>query len=144
MSYFEIGILNSKTPINIGTLWRSAYQLGASGIFTINNRWSSFNRGADTYKSYKHIPLRHYDTFDEFHRSIPYDCKLIAVEMNGTNLKDFKHPERAVYILGAEDYGLPDDVIDKCDGHVSLCSDRQNSYNVSVAGSIIGYHRVFL
>ena len=33
--YFEIGIYNGKTEVNMGTLWRSAYQLGASGIFIV-------------------------------------------------------------------------------------------------------------
>ncbi len=38
MAYFEIGIFHPKTKENIGTLWRSAYQLGAAGIFTIGKR----------------------------------------------------------------------------------------------------------
>jgi hypothetical protein len=29
MSYFEIGIYHSKKANNVGTLWRSALQLGA-------------------------------------------------------------------------------------------------------------------
>lgn len=29
--YFEIGVYHPKTPMNVGTLWRSAYQLGAAG-----------------------------------------------------------------------------------------------------------------
>lgn len=37
--YFEIGIYNNKTPSNLGTLWRSAYQLGAAGIFVIGQRY---------------------------------------------------------------------------------------------------------
>jgi len=35
MGYFEIGILHPRNSANVGTLWRSAYQLGASGIFII-------------------------------------------------------------------------------------------------------------
>lgn len=47
--YFEIGIFHSKTEQNIGTLWRSAYQLGASGIFTIGKRYKEMS--SDTYKT---------------------------------------------------------------------------------------------
>lgn len=35
--YFAIGIYHPKTEMNMGTLWRSAYQLGASYIFTIGS-----------------------------------------------------------------------------------------------------------
>lgn len=146
MTYFEIGILNSKTPSNIGTLWRSAYQLGASGLFTINHRWGGARHleTSDTYKAYCHIPLRHYDDFEAFHDSIPYDCKLVGVEMGGCDLKTFKHPKRAIYLLGAEDTGLPNEIVDKCDMNISLSSVRSNSYNVAVVGSLVGYHRMFL
>lgn len=37
-NYFGIGIFNAKTADNVGTLWRSAYQLGASFIFTVGER----------------------------------------------------------------------------------------------------------
>jgi hypothetical protein len=38
--FFGIGILNGKTPENLGVLWRSAQNLGASYIFTIGNRYA--------------------------------------------------------------------------------------------------------
>jgi len=31
--------------------------------------------------------------------------------MGGTPLESFMHPERAIYILGAEDHGLPSSVV---------------------------------
>lgn len=34
--YFGIGIQNGKTPENLGVLWCTAQNLGASFIFTIN------------------------------------------------------------------------------------------------------------
>jgi tRNA(Leu) C34 or U34 (ribose-2'-O)-methylase TrmL len=47
MSYFEIGIYHPKTRNNVGTLWRSAYQLGASGLFTIGRRYE--RQSSDTW-----------------------------------------------------------------------------------------------
>ena len=35
----------------------------------------------------------------------------VGVEMGGTPLADFIHPPRAVYILGAEDMGIPSAVL---------------------------------
>lgn len=37
--FFGIGILNNVDELNIGTLWRSAYILGASFIFTVDRKY---------------------------------------------------------------------------------------------------------
>lgn len=140
--YFEIGIYHPKKEVNIGTLWRSAYQLGASGIFTIGRRYEK--QSSDTLNAYRHLPLRNYETFDDFQVHIPYDCQLIPIEMGGHPLSNIIHPERAIYLLGAEDHGIPQEIIDKCKSVISLESVGQNSYNVAVAGSIVMYHRVFM
>ena len=137
--YFEIGIYHNKTPMNLGTLWRSAYQLGAAGIFVIGARYKK--QASDTTQAWKHIPLREYNDFNHFQESRPYNCQLIGVEMGGRSLSQYSHPERAIYLLGAEDHGLPNKVIDKCQAIISLDSLRTNSFNVAVAGSIIIYHR---
>lgn len=140
--YFEIGIYQPKTEMNVGTLWRSAYQLGASGIFTIGRRYKK--QSSDTTNSYLHVPLRNYETFEDFKEHLPYDCQVVPVEMGGHKLSNIVHPERAVYLLGAEDYGLPKDITDHCKLVISLESIGQNSYNVAVAGSIVMYHRQFM
>jgi tRNA G18 (ribose-2'-O)-methylase SpoU len=138
--YFEVGIYHGKTPSNVGTLWRSAYQMGAAGIFTIGRRYPK--QASDTVHAYRHIPMRDYATFDEFLAAQPYDCQLVAVEMGGRALAGFTHPERCIYLLGAEDHGLPADVLAKCQRRISLPSVRTNSYNVSVAGSLVMYDRM--
>lgn len=139
--YFEIGIYMGKTPANLGTLWRSAYQLGAAGIFLIGHRFQ--RQASDTVKAYRHIPLRQYDDFDHFQKSRPYDCRLIGIEMGGRPLSSYNHPERAIYLLGAEDSGLPKHVVSSCQNVLSLESINTLSYNVAVAGSLIMYHRQF-
>lgn len=139
--YFEIGILNSKTPSNLGTLWRSAYQLGAAGIFVIGKRYNQ--QASDTVKAWRHLPLREYPDLDHFLSCRPFNCLLIGVEMGGRPLTNYVHPERAIYLLGAEDHGLSKDALDKCDQVVSLQAVNKESYNVSVAGSILMYHRVW-
>jgi tRNA G18 (ribose-2'-O)-methylase SpoU len=62
--------------------------------------------------------------------------------MGGTPLPDFVHPERAVYILGAEDGGLPIEIAARCHGVVSIPAVRFASYNVAVAGTLIMYDRM--
>lgn len=138
--YFGIGIQNSKTEKNIGTLWRSASIMGASFIFTIGRRYKK--QASDTMKSWKHIPLFNYDTFDDFYKTLPYDCQLIGVELDEKSvpITKFNHPERCVYLLGAEDNGLTKEAIEKCHKIVQLPGDY--CMNVSVAGSLVMYDRI--
>lgn len=139
--YFAIGIYHTKIETNIGTLWRSAYQLDASYIFTIGRRYK--RQASDTGKAWRNIPLYHYETWEEFKKSIPFESRIVGVEMGGIMLSEFKHPDRAIYVLGAEDYGLPESIKDKCSQVIALDAVRNNCYNVSVAGSLIMYHRQF-
>ncbi len=141
MSYFEVGIYNSKWVQNLGTLWRSAHQLGAAGIFTIGKRYK--NQPSDTLAVHKQIPLRNYEDFDHFYKCLPEKTILVAIEKGGTPLSKFDHPKQAIYLLGAEDTGLPDDILKKCHTTVSLEAATAAAYNVAVAGSIVLYHRVF-
>lgn len=138
--YFGIGVYHAKREVNIGTLWRSAYQLGASFIFTIGRRYSA--QSSDTTVAWRHIPLFDYESFDNFKSNIPYGCPVLAIEMGGHRLKNFIHPERCIYLLGAEDNGLPEEVLSQCYATISLEGVRQLSYNVAVAGSIVMYDRI--
>jgi tRNA G18 (ribose-2'-O)-methylase SpoU len=141
MSYFEIGIYNTKTESNVGTLWRSAYQLGAAGIFTIGKRYKK--QASDTPNVMNNIPLRHFLTIEEFKAQRPIGTVLVGIEMGGRPLSFFTHPKQAIYLLGAEDYGLPKEILEYCNCVVSLESVVLASYNVAVAGSIVMYDRVF-
>ena len=138
--YFGIGIENNKSGSNIGTLWRSAYIFEASFIFTINRRYEK--QGSDTMKTWRSIPLYNYKDFDEFYNTIPYDCKLVGIEIleNAKKLSTYNHPERCIYLLGAEDHGLSNKAIEKCHNIVVL--PGKFCLNVSVAGSIVMYDRL--
>lgn len=140
MRYFGIGVYSGKTEFNIGTLWRSAYQLGASFIFIINRRYKK--QHSDTCKTHRHIPLLQFDNFEHFKKSL-YDCPLVCVEFNekSISLPEFSHPKTCVYLLGAEDHGIPEKIYENypC---IEIPNIRQPSYNVAVAGSIVMYDRL--
>ena len=61
IGYYVIGIYHTKTECNVGTLYRSAYQLGAAFVFTIGRRYKK--QASDTYNTTLHIPLYHYESF---------------------------------------------------------------------------------
>lgn len=142
MGYFEIGVYQARNDENIGTLWRSAYQLGAAGIFTIGRPYHY--QPSDTQHTYQQIPLRCYTTFEEFLQNRPVGAQLIGVEMGGRPLAGFRHPQIALYLLGSEAMGLPARILEQCNSVIELESVVYPSYNVAVSGSIVLYHRVFL
>lgn len=140
--YFSIGVFHAKKEVNIGTLWRSAFIMGASDIFTVGRRYKS--QHSDTTKAWRHIPLRHWLEFYELYQSLPYGCQLVGVEIddNAEDLTTFIHPERAVYLLGAEDHGLTDDAKECCHHIVTIPTINPYCLNVAVAGSIVMADRV--
>lgn len=137
--YFGIGIYHPKIECNLGTLWRSANCFGASFIFTIGHRYK--HQCSDTTKAWRHIPLISYTTFDQFLECIPKDCKLIGIEQNisASYLTRFCHPERCIYLLGAEDNGLPKSVINTCQFIVEISTIF--CLNIATAGAIVMYDR---
>lgn len=137
--FFGIGIQNGKTPENLGVLWRSAQNMGASFIFTIGNRYAK--QACDTHKAVGAMPYFHYDTFDDFFNNLPKGALLVGVELDekAIQLETFTHPRRCVYLLGAEDHGMSKNAIEKSHHLVKFKSEL--SLNVAVAGSIIMYDR---
>lgn len=138
--YFGIGIYAVKSAVNVGTLWRSAYQLGAAFIFTIGRRFP--RQASDTVKACRHIPLYEYTTFADFNEHRPNDCPLIGIEMGGKYLGSYQHQERSIYLLGAEDDGLPSTILEQCQTVLSIPAERIESFNVAVAGSIVMFDRL--
>lgn len=137
--YCGIGVLNIKSEINYGTLFRSAFVFGVDFIFLIGKRFKK--QASDTTKTPRHIPLFEYTTFDDFYTHIPYDCQLISVEIceKAKLIRVFSHPQRAVYLLGQEDGSLPDVVIEKSFGVIQI--PTRYCLNVAVAGSIVLFDR---
>lgn len=137
---FSIGVHNIKSWQNTGTLMRSAFQLGADSVFTIGRRYK--RQRSDVFNLSKHLEVSHHKDFESFLAAVPTGVKLVAIERGGKPLKDFVHPERAIYLLGAEDHGLSMAELSACDEHVTIEAVRQPMFNVSVAGSIVMYHRL--
>ena len=137
--FFGIGIQNGKTPENLGVLWRSAQNMGASFIFTIGNRYAK--QACDTHNAVKSMPYYHYEYFDDFFTHLPKGTMLVGVEKSekAEPLETFKHPKRCVYLLGAEDHGLSKKAIEK--SHFLVKFKSVLSLNVAVAGSIVLYDR---
>jgi tRNA(Leu) C34 or U34 (ribose-2'-O)-methylase TrmL len=137
--FFGIGIYHTKTEINVGSLYRSAFLMGASFVFTIGKRYK--RQASDTCNVTKQIPYFDYKTFDEFYANMPIDCKLICVELikSAKSIYEFEHPKNAIYLLGAEDQGIPAKIIERC--HETIFLPTEHSLNVANMGTIVCYDR---
>ena len=139
--FFAIGIEHSKTPANVGTLWRTASLYGASFVFTVGHRYK--RQASDTIHTERHRPLFHFDTITDLHRHLPKGAPLVGVEMDDSavELTDYVHRESAVYLLGAEDHGLTNEALSACHDLVTIPCPSPFSMNVAVAGSLVIYDR---
>ena len=97
--YFGIGVFRPKNEENIGSLWRTAYIYGASFIFIIDAKYKK--NTSDVLKVWSKIPLLQFESIDAFIQTVPYSCKIIGIEIDkeATPIKEFAHPERAIYLL---------------------------------------------
>ena len=138
--YFGIGVYHPKTEVNIGTLLRSADAFGAAFVFTVGRRFRK--QASDVWKSWRHIPVFEVADIDGLRRWLPFSCPLVGVELDerARMLSAWSHPERACYLLGAEDHGLPPDVRAACHSLVQI-PGASRCLNVASAGSIVLYDR---
>lgn len=139
--FFAVGIWHPKHENNVGTLWRSATLYDAAFVFTVGARYR--RQASDTPNTPAHIPLFHYTDVDDLVKHLPYSAPLVGIELDSRakDLTSYSHPQRAVYLLGAEDHGLSPEVMDRCHDLVVVPTVRSFSHNVAVAGGILLHDR---
>lgn len=139
--YFGIAVYHPKHEANIGTLWRSAKTYGASMLTTVGRRYQQ--QASDTCKAPLSVPMFHHRDIDELVAGLPHGCPLIGVELSprAVSLTEFEHPRRGLYLLGAEDHGLPIEVLDRCHYVVQIPTPAPWSLNLAVAGTLIMHDR---
>ena len=137
--YCGIGIYMPKTKENIGTLIRSAKMFGADFVFMIGQRYVS---QCSSVKLDEKIPIFYYKDFKTFCDCMPPIERYCVVELteNARPLAKYSHRRKGIYILGAEDSGIPKEILEseRCE-FVKI--EGNSSLNVAVAGSIILYDR---
>lgn len=137
--FFGIALYRPKTQHNYGSLLRTGQVFGASFLSLIGARFQK--QSSDTFQSEYSMPVYEHDSFDDFYCRLPRGTMIVGVERHrdANDLKIFEHPLRAVYLFGAEDDGLPPEILRRCHRTLSLRGER--SLNLAVAGSIVIYHR---
>ena len=108
-----IGLIDPKSPSNVGAVMRAAGCYGANAVRYTGSRYDRAARfHTDTKNASSSIPLVHVaDLLDE----LPGDVSLVCVELveGATPLPQFQHPAHALYIFGPEDGSLSQALVDR-------------------------------
>lgn len=138
--YCCIGLDNPKTPANVGSIMRAAGCYGASSVFWTGRRFKgSKSFITDPQKNYRHIPLIR---TEDLHNVIPIDCVPVAIDLidGAQSLVEYKHPERAFYIFGAEDNTLGKRITEWCRDIIYVPTN--GCMNLAAAVNVVLYDRL--
>ncbi|MFC3051487.1 RNA methyltransferase [Kordiimonas pumila] len=143
--YFGIGIDGASKTGNMGNLIRTAHAFGASFAFAVKPKIyvhsgeTVTKKFTDTSKTQQNIPFFNYDSVDDI--DMPQGCHLVGIEISddAIDLPSFKHPLRAVYVLGGERTSLSPEMYARCDHVIKI--PTKFSLNVATAGAIVMYDR---
>jgi tRNA G18 (ribose-2'-O)-methylase SpoU len=139
--YFGIGVEGISKAMNLGNLFRSANAFGASFVFTINATYSvREGMKSDTSKSHEHMPLYHWDGVEDM--VVPQGAQVVALELieGAHDLPSFRHPTKALYVLGRERGSVSEGVLKRADHVVKI--PTKFCINVGMAGAILMYDRM--
>lgn len=136
--YAAIGLDNCKDGINLGSALRACGIYGASMLAISGNRCPTPDK-TDTMKAHRHMPLLRVSNLRDV---IPFGCVPVAVDIiyGATPLPEYKHPQRAFYIFGAEDQTLGERVTSWCRDIVYIPTD--GCMNLAATVNVILYDRL--
>lgn len=136
--YLGSGIYNGKRTHNFGALVRTARVFGADFVFSVGHRNPQEHSSVGAELA---VPLFHFDTLEQCVASIPVQAHLVCVELTAgaLDIRTYKHPARAVYLLGPEDGALPASIMRQ---HDALILPGAYPMNVAMAATVVLYDRL--
>jgi tRNA(Leu) C34 or U34 (ribose-2'-O)-methylase TrmL len=139
-----IGLINPKSPDNVGAVMRSAGNFKADSVFYTGKRYPlAVQRNPDSpdmsRKVSQDIPISGVTCLID---NAPENMKIVCVEFaeNAIPLPEYQHPENAFYIFGPEDGGISQQVLDKADAVVYVPTN--GCMNLSAAVNVVLYDRL--
>lgn len=112
--YAHIGLVNPKSPANVGMVMRAAGCYEATTVFYSGVRFERAQKFAtDTKDASRKIALVGLENLLD---DIPENATLVAIELieGATPLMDFVHPDNAYYIFGPEDGSIKKELLNHC------------------------------
>lgn len=145
--YPWIGILdNLRSPMNVGTIFRSADGFGTGKLFLTgitpcppNSKVSRTALGAEEF-----VPFRYFETTEqaiEKARSMGYKIIALEVAEPSKNISELDDFENCAFIFGNEEFGITSSILELCDEVVRLpLIGKKNSINVGNVFSIVAHY----
>lgn len=141
----SIGLVNPKTPVNVGGIMRAAGCYRVDSVFYTGKRYELAAKSGDaqydvdTKDAAKTIPLTGVTSLLE---SVPEGAKIVCVDLvvGATPLPEFVHPENAFYIFGPEDGTIPQELIDAA--HAVVYVPTVGCMNLAASVNVLLYDRL--
>lgn len=138
--YSCIGLVNPKSPDNVGAVMRAAGCYRVNSVFYTGKRFARTQPFAtDTKSVHQDIPLI---GIDDLQSIIPLGCTPVAVELveGAKSLTTYTHPDRAIYIFGPEDGSLSKEVLAWCED--VICIPTHGCMNLAATVNVVLYDRM--
>ncbi|WP_157879400.1 RNA methyltransferase [Pararhodospirillum photometricum] len=139
--YFGIGVEGVSKPYNLGNVFRTAHAFDAAFVFTVRACYTQEEVAkVDTSDALSALPF--YRFADVGDLVLPSGAQVVGIELtdDAVDLPSFRHPSRAVYVLGAERVGLSAPMLARCDHVIKI--PMRFSINLGVAGALVMYDRL--
>lgn len=135
-----IGLVNPKSPSNVGAVMRAAGCYQASEVRYSGERFARAAKfQTDTKNISSKIPLK---ATDDLTADLNDDVRIVCVELveGATPLPEFEHPENALYIFGPEDGSIPQDIVSKA--HAVVYVPTIGCMNLAATTNVLLYDRL--
>lgn len=143
-SSVSIGLINPKSPENVGSVMRAAGNYRVDSVFYTGKRYPrALMRNPNIpdmgRKPSQDVPLSELPCLID---AAAIGMKLVCVEFaeNAIALPEFQHPENALYIFGPEDGSIGQDVIDRADAVVYV--PTTGCMNLAATVNVVLYDRL--
>ncbi|SHE23775.1 TrmH family RNA methyltransferase [methanotrophic endosymbiont of Bathymodiolus puteoserpentis (Logatchev)] len=143
-SKVSIGLVNPKSPDNVGSVMRAAGNYRVDRVFFTGERYlralefqvQAVNTGRQVGRG---IPISKADCLLN---EAPENMKIVCIEFaeNAISLPKYQHPEQALYIFGSEDGTISQDIIDKADAVVYV--PTVGCMNLAATVNVVLYDRM--
>ncbi len=143
-SNVSIGLVNPKSPDNVGSVMRAAGNFQVDNVFYTGKRYPrALMRNPDLpdmhRKVSKGIPLTEVSCLIE---DAVFNKTIVCVEFaeNATSLTQFSHPENVLYVFGPEDGTINQSIIDQA--HSVIYIPTIGCMNLAASVNVVLYDRL--
>jgi len=134
-----IALDSPKFPENVGAVLRAAHCYRVAQVNLARCRAVDLENHMNTPMAHRHTPV--FMTSDPL-EYLPHDCQVVAVDLvnRAEPLTTFKHPQRAMYVFGAEDATLGQGILKRAQRHVYV--PTQGCMNLAATVNVVLYDRM--